>query len=83
MRREEGVLLLDDGLPVVSVLGVLLCHVDVLLLKDVLTLQGKPCVIISSIAGMDVVLLEVVLISVTDKWLVQICLLRHIGNGSW
>ena len=80
MGREESVLLLDDGLPVVPILGVLLCHVDVLLLEDVLALQRQPRVIISSIAGVNVVLLEVVLVSITDKWLVQICLLRHIGR---
>ena len=83
MGREESVLLLDDGLPVVSVLGLFVAHrVNVLLLQDVLALQGQP-VVVPAIAGVDVVLLEVVLISVTDEWLVQICLLRHIGNGSW
>ena len=76
--REERVLFLDDGLPVVTVLGLLVRHVvDVLLLQDVLTLQRQSGVVVSSIAGVDVALLEVMLISIADEGLVQVSLLRH------
>ena len=80
MRAEQGVLLLDDGLPVVPVL-LLVGHVDVLLLEDVLTLQWQSGVIISTIAGVDVVLLEMMLVCITGEWLIQVCgLLGNIGN---
>ena len=53
---------------------------DVLLLQDVLGLQGQSAVIVSRIAGVKIVLLrEVVLICIADEWLVQLCLLTNIG----
>ena len=78
MGGEHGVLFLDDRLPVVSVL-LFVGHVDVLLLQDVLALQGQP-VVVPAIAGVDVVLLEVMLVGVAHEGLVELGLLGHVGH---
>ena len=82
MGGEEGVLLLDDGLPVVPILGLFVAHrVNILLLQDVLALQGQPSVVIPPIAGVQVVLLEVMLIRVADGALVGLVQLGLLARG--
>ena len=39
--------------------------------------------VISAIAGVNVVLLEVVLVGVTNEWLVELCLLWDVRDGGW